>query len=121
LTFSIIIIAVLLVVISLFFGGAGGLVLAELLFYIGLIMLFFALLNPWGSWTRKYYAILIGISVLLFFLLIKAGIGALVKIQSKFQIPGHWAEDMAWSLGFVFIAGFLAGLIGFFIFIRRKN
>ena len=50
-----------------------------------------------------------------------AGIDALIKIQSKLELPGHWAEDMAWSIGLILIAGFLAGLIGFFIFIRRKK
>ena len=121
LAISLIIIASLLIAVSLFFGGAGGLVLSESLYYLGLMLLFIALLNPWGKWNRKYYAILFGISALLLVLLYKVGIGALVKIQSKFQISGHWAEDMVGSFGFMFIAGFLAGLIGFFIFIRRKS
>jgi hypothetical protein len=34
-------------------------------------------------------------------------------------MPGHWAEDFAWPLGFIFIAALFAGLLGFFIFIRR--
>ena len=111
LAISLIIIAALLIAVSLFFGGAGGLVLAESLYYLGLMLLFVALLNPWGKWNRKYYAILFGISALLFFLLYKVGIGALVKIQSKFQISGHWAEDIAWSFGFVFIAAVGIGKI----------
>ena len=121
LAISLIIIASLLIAVSLFFGGVGGLVLSESLYYLGLMLLFIGLLNPWGKWNRKYYAILFGISALLLVLLYKVGIGALVKIQSKFQISGHWAEDMVGSFGFMFIAGFLAGLIGFFIFIRRKS
>jgi hypothetical protein len=119
LTISLVIIAIALITISLFRGGVGGLALSESLFFIGLIIFFFALLNTWGNRSRKYYAILMGISVLLFFLLFKFGIGALVDIQSKYQIQGHWAEDMAWSAGFILVAVFMAGLVGIFVCIAR--
>jgi len=119
LTISLFVIAVIIIIITLFHGGVGALSPIKLFFLTGLIALFFAFLNTWGNRSRKYYTILMGISVLLFFLFFKFGIGALVNIQSQYQIQGHWAEDMAWSAGFILIAVFMAGLIGIFVCIAR--
>jgi len=81
------------------------------LFFIGLILLFIALLDPWEQRSRYYYAILIGISGLLFLLLLIVGTDILVKMN----LPGHWAEDIAVSIGFICAAGFFAGIIGFLL------
>jgi hypothetical protein len=119
LTTSLFVIAVIIITITLFHGGVGALNPTKLFFFTGLIAFFFAFLNTWGNRSRKYYAILMGISVLLFFLLFKFGIGTLVDIQSKYQIQGHWAEDIAWSAGFILVAVFMAGLVGIFVCISR--
>lgn len=117
LTLSLFVIAVIILTITLFHSGIGS--SNPLFFFVGLIALFFSLLNTWGNRSRKYYAILMGISVLLFFLLFKFGIGVLVNIQSQYQMQGHWAEDMAWSIGGILFAGFMAGLVGIFVCIAR--
>lgn len=122
LTISLFVIAITLITITLFNGGIGGKTSTELLFLIGLTSLFLALLNPWGRISWKYYVILLGILVLLSILPFFLGEEYdLVKIQSRLQIPGHWAEDMTWSIGFILFAGFMAGIIGLFISIRRKK
>jgi hypothetical protein len=116
------VIALLIIIITLFDGGVGGKTQTMLLFFIGLIVLFIAFLNPWGEMNPKYYAILIGISVLLAILpKFMPEKYDLVKIQAKMQLPGHWAEDMAWSIGFILVAGFMAGIIGLFISLGRKK
>jgi hypothetical protein len=115
LAISLFIIGVIMITITLFHGGVGGLTPIMLLFFMGLIFLFIALLNPWGGKSWKYYIILL--AVLIFISILPLFIGEkydLVQIQSRLQIPGHWAEDMIWSIGFILFAGYLAGIIGFF-------
>lgn len=120
LTISLYLIAVVLFVITFFLKVANnhnG--ISGNIYFIGLIILFIAMLNTWGNRSRKYYVILMGISVLLFFLFVYFAVGALVNIQSQYQIQGRWAEDMAWSIGGVFFAGFVAGIVGIFVCIAR--
>jgi len=122
LTISLFVIAVLIITITLFHGGVGSLPPTNLLFFAGLITLFFALLNTWGFRTWRYYTIILAVLVFLtslpFFLPKEWD---LVKIQARMQIPGHWAEDMTWSFGFILFAGYLAGLIGLFMSIGRRK
>ena len=113
------VIAVLIITKMLLHVGVRALPATKLLYFAGFIALFFALLNTWGNRSRKYYVILMGVSVLLFFLLFVFGIVDLVDIQSKYQIQGHWAEDMAWSIGGILFAEFMAGLVGIFVCIAR--
>ncbi|MEI6695301.1 MAG: hypothetical protein WCO13_04450 [Bacteroidota bacterium] len=117
LTISFFLIAFIIKTISFFHGGVGA--MNPTLFFIGLIILFFALLNTWGNRGRKYYLILMGVSVLLFFFFFKFGMDPLVKTLSQYQFQGHWVEDMAWSIGFILFDGFMAGLIGFFYCIAK--
>jgi len=122
LTISLFVIGVIILTITLFHGGVGSLNPTKLFFFTGLIALFFALLNTWGYKTWRYYTILLAVLVLLtilpFFLPEEWD---LVKIQERNQISGHWAEDMAWSFGFILFAGYLAGIIGLFIAIGRRK
>lgn len=120
LTISLYIIAVILFIITFFHSLANKHTgMSGNIYFIGLIILFIAMLNTWGNRSRKYYVILMGISVLLFFLFIYFAVGVLVNIQSQYQIQGRWAEDMAWSIGGVFFAGFVAGIVGIFVCIAR--
>lgn len=80
-------------------------------------MFFYAALHPWEKVI--YYFIMLVISVILLILLFKVGIGILVKIESRMQIPGHWAEGMAWTIGGVCVAAIIAGIIGMVMF--RKD
>ena len=109
------VIAVLLITASIFIGIAKqGNSFAAILFFIGCIMFFYAALHPWEK--AIYYFILLVISVILLILLFEVGIGILVKIESKLHIPNRWAEGMAWTIGGVCVAGFIAGIIGAFRF-----
>jgi hypothetical protein len=122
LTVLLFVIAVLIITTMLLHVGVRALPATKLLYFTGFIALFFALLNPWGRMSWKYYLILLGVlvvlSVLPFFL---GDEYDLVKIQARRQIPGHWAEDMAWSIGFILFTGYLAGIIGLYISIRRRK
>ena len=109
-TFIYLVIAVLLIIASLFPGFVKGNSCGTILFLIGCIMFFYAALHPWEK--AIYYFILLVISVILLILLFKVGIGILVKIESKLQIPNRWAESMAWTIGGVCFAGIIAGIIG---------
>ena len=104
------IIAGLIIIISLLIG----LDKSVFMFWIGSGIFFFAALHPWER--SLYYLILVVISLILLILLFKVGIGILVKIESKYQIPGRWAENMGWNIGGSFLAGIIAGIIGAFRF-----
>lgn len=120
LTFSLYAISILMFATALYLSVANNPNrITEKVFFIGLTILFIAMLNIWAKRSRKYYVILMGISVLLIFLLFKFGIGALVNIQSQYQIQGRWAEDVAWSVGGIFFAGFMAGIVGIFVCIAQ--
>jgi hypothetical protein len=119
LTISLFVIAITLLTISLFSGGMGVRGLPKVLYFIGLIIFFITLLNTWGNRNRKYYVILMGISILLFVLIFMFEPVDLVQVQSKYNLQGHWAEDMAWSIGGIFFAAFMAGLVGIFVCIAR--
>ena len=108
------IIAVLIIIISLFIG----LDKSVFMFWIGSGIFLFAALHPWER--SLFYLILVVISVILLILLFKVGIGILVKIESKYQIPGRWAETMGWTIGGSCLAGIFAGIIGAFRF-RKYN
>jgi hypothetical protein len=117
---SLYIIAIALFTITFFLNFSGGHYRSsQPIYFSGLIILFIAMLNTWANRKRKYYIILMAISILLFVLIFMIGVGDLVQIQSKYQIPGHWAEDMAWSIGGIVFAGFMAGLVGIFVCIAR--
>lgn len=103
--------SLIIIVISFFGGGAGGRTGILLLFYSGIALLFYALLHPWEEKNRSFYLILMGTFFVLFVLLWIVGIDVLVKIFPH----GERAADIAWSAGLIFIAGFLAGLVGLII------
>ena len=103
------IIAVSLIAISLIVGISDNFLTIAMLLS-GIVLFLYAVLHPWEK--AIYYFILLVISVILLILLFKVGIGILVKIESKLQIPNRWAESMAWNIGGVCFAGFIAGIIG---------
>jgi hypothetical protein len=103
-------ISILLIIASLFFGITKGNSFAVILVFIGCVMFFYGVLHPCGK--PLYYLILVLISIIILILLFKVGIGILVKIESTYQIPGRWAENMGWTIGEVCVAAFIAGIIG---------
>lgn len=114
--------AAIILTTTLFHGGVGSLNPTKLFFFTGLIILFFALLNTRGYRSWRYYTLLLAVLVILTFLpFFLPEEWDLVKIQARNQIPGHWAEDMAWSFGFILFTGYLAGIIGLIIAIRRRK
>lgn len=122
LTILLYLIAITAITLTLFHGGVGGRTPVNLFFFAGLIALFFALLNTWGTRTWKYYTVLLSILLILTFLpFFLPEEWDLVKVQANRQIPGHWAEDMAWSIGFILFAGYMAGIIGLFMSFGRKK
>ena len=102
-------IAVSLIAISLIVGISDNFLTIAMLLS-GIVLFLYAVLHPWEK--AIYYFILFVISVILLILLFKVGIGILVKIESKLQIPNRWAESMAWTIGGVCFAGLIAGIIG---------
>jgi len=122
LTISLFSAAAILITITLFHGGVGSMNPTKLFFFTGLILLFFALLNTRGYRSWRYYTLLLAVLVILTFLpFFLPEEWDLVQIQARNQIPGHWAEDMAWSFGFILFTGYLAGIIGLIIAIRSRK
>ena len=106
-TLTYLIIAVLLITASLLIGLAKkDNSFAVILLFIGCVVFFYAALHPWEKVI--YYLILVGISIVLIILLFKVGVGLLVKMN----LPGHGAEDIAWLIGGICVAAFIAGIIG---------
>jgi hypothetical protein len=106
------VIAVLLIAISLFVGLTDNIITITILF-IGMVLFLYAVLHPWGK--ASYYAIMGGIFLILLIFEFLKGISILVKMQLK----GDLAEGIAMSVGFICLAGIIAGIIGIFRF--RKN
>ena len=76
----------------------------------GIVVILYAVLYPWGK--VRYYAMMTVLSAILFLLLIFFGIDILVKMEAAGQLPDHGAEAVGMISGFVFFAGFIAGIIG---------
>ena len=87
-----------------------GNTLFALLYFAGVVLFCYALLHPW--FKARYYAISIVIYLLLLVLFIYKGIDILVKMGNTGKLRGHGAEDLAWSIGSIFVAGIIAGIIG---------
>jgi hypothetical protein len=105
-------IAISLIAISLVRGGVGDNGLMFLMFVIGFVLFFYAMLHPWEK--VSYYFILIVIFIILFTLLLSVGIGILAKMQ----LGKDYGEDIVWSIGFVCVASVIAGIIGIFTFAK---
>jgi hypothetical protein len=106
------VIAVLLIIISFireYFNVNG---LGILMFVIGFVLFFYAMLHPWEK--VGYYFILIMIFILLFTLLLSVGIGILTNMQ----LGKDLGEGIGWSIGFVCVAAVIAGIIGIFTFAK---
>jgi hypothetical protein len=103
-------IAILLIIASLFCGFTKGNSFAVILFFIGCVLFFYGALHPWGK--PFYYLVLVVISIIIFLLLCFVGVDLLVKMYNH----GKEAEDIAWLIGGVCIAAFIAGIIGAFRF-----
>lgn len=91
-------------IISLFI--MDGPTLNGLIRFIEFALLFYTLLHPWEKKSRYYYGILLGISLILFLLLVFLMPHIPVKVWSKVS------EDIPWNIGFICVTGFFAGLIG---------
>jgi hypothetical protein len=105
-------IAVFLIIISFireYFNGKG---LGIVMFVIGFVLFFYAMLHPWGK--VSYYFVLIVVFMILFTLLLSVGIGILTKMQ----LGKDLGEAIGWSIGFVCVAAVIAGIIGIFTFAK---
>lgn len=108
-------ILVAMAIISIAIPGmilSKGNTLFALLNFSGFVLFFYALLHPWQK--ASYYAISIVVFVGLPVLIINLNIGDdfLVRMERAGKLPVHGAEDLAWTIGGVFAAGILAGIIG---------
>jgi MFS family permease len=106
------VIAVLLITISFIREYYKGDVLGFLMFVIGFVLFFYAMLHPWGK--VSFYFILIVIFIILFTLLLSVGIGILTKMQLGKDLGGA----IGWSFAFVCFAAIIAGIIGIFTFAK---
>jgi hypothetical protein len=105
------VIAVSLIAISLIVGISDNFLTITMLFS-GVVLFLYAVLHPWEK--ASYYAIMGGIFLILLIFEFLVGISILVRMQLK----GQLAEGIAMSVGFIFVAGIIAGIIGIFRFRR---
>jgi hypothetical protein len=98
-------IAVSLIVISLWIGLTDNFLTITMLF-CGIFLFFYALLHPWSK--ASYYAIMVGICLILLIFELLAGI----KILVNMQLEGDLAEGIAMFGGFILVGGIVAGIIG---------
>jgi hypothetical protein len=103
------VIAISLIAISLLVGLTDNFLTITMLFG-GIVLFLYAVLYPYGK--ASYYAIMGGIFLILLIFEFLVGISILVKMQLK----GDLAEGIAMSVGFIFVAGIIAGIIGIFRF-----
>ena len=85
-------------------GDLNGLMI--LMFIIGFVLFFYAMLHPWGK--VSLFFILIGIFIVLFSLLLSVGIGILTKME----LGKNLSETIGLSIIFVCVAAVIAGFIG---------
>ncbi|HOY32909.1 MAG TPA: hypothetical protein PKW80_13605 [Bacteroidales bacterium] len=95
--------------------GKFGATMNVIAFFTGSVLLFYGMLRYWEK--ALLYIIMCVVFIVLIILEFQVGIDILVK---KFK-GTHEAEDIAWTIGGVFFAGVLAGIIGFFSFIRKRE
>lgn len=110
---ALILILVAVVIISIAIPGmilSKGNSLFAILYFVGFVLLFYALLHPWQK--TSYYAISITIFLVLLILIIQDP-GMFLKMANIEKLPGHGAEDLAWAIGGIFFAGIIAGIFGF--------
>jgi len=86
-----------------------GNTLFAIMYLGGFILFFYAILHPWQK--ASYYAISIPIFLILLILIIQDP-SIFLKMVNVEKLSGHGAEDLAWTIGGVFAAGILAGIIG---------
>jgi hypothetical protein len=106
------IIGVLLITISFIREYFNGNDLGIAMFVIGFVLFFYAMLHPWEK--VGYYFILIVIFIILFTILLSAGIGILAKMQ----LGKDLGAGIYWSIGFVCVAAVIAGIIGISTFAK---
>lgn len=109
---ALILILVAVLIISIAIPGmilSKGNTLFDLMNFGGFTLFFYALLHPWLK--ASYYAICIAIFLLMLILIIQDP-GIFLKMVNAEKLPGHGAEDLAWTIGGIFFAGILAGIIG---------
>jgi hypothetical protein len=110
---AIILMLVAFVIIAISIPGmmfSKGNTLFALGYFAGFTLLFYSLLHPWQK--TSYYAISLAIFVLIPILLLISGGDFLVKMEKAGKLPVHGAEDLAWAIGGIFVAGIIAGIIG---------
>jgi MFS family permease len=91
-------------------GDLNGLMI--LMFIIGFVLFFYAMLHPWEK--VSFYFILIVIFIILFSLLLSVGIGILTKME----LGKNLGEAIGLSIIFVCVAAVIAGFIGIFTFAK---
>lgn len=103
------VIAISLIAISLLVGLTDNFLTITMLI-CGIVLFIYTLLHPWEN--PKYYAIMGGISLI--FLIFEFIIGP--DILVKMHLKGDLDEIIAMTVGFIFFAGIIAGIIGVFRF-----
>jgi hypothetical protein len=93
--------------------------LFAILYFTGFVLLFYSILYPWLK--ASYYTISIAIFLVLIILFSLWGINIFVSMEKAGKIHVHGAEDYAWAIGSIFIAGIIAGIIGIFRSRMFKN
>jgi hypothetical protein len=77
--------------------------------FAGFVLFFYALLHPWSK--ASYYALTIPVFLALLLLCI-INPSFFLNMVDVGTLPGHGAEDLAWVIGGIFFAGFIAGIFG---------
>ena len=117
-TIILFVLAALFIAISLLVGTTDNLPMIAMLF-IGIVLFFYAVLYLWRK--SSHYAILCVIFLILFILLLLVGIDTLVKMENAGKLRIHMAEGIAMSVGFICVAGVIAGIIGIFSFMKHDK
>lgn len=98
------VISAILIAISLIIGLTDNLPMI-ILFFVGIVLFFFALLRFWAK--VSYSAVLVVVSILIFIL--------------NWFFKWYLGEDIAMTVGFISVAVIFAGFLGIFTFAGRKE
>ena len=81
-----------------------------LFYFAGFVLFFYSILYFWLKVI--YYVISIVVNLSLFLLFCYFGINILVTMEKSGKLHTHGAEDYAWAIGSIFIAGIIGSIIG---------
>lgn len=102
-----ILISIILFALSPAAGISRGSSPGILMVFSGFVLLFYALLRPWGK--ARYYVIMTGIWLIIFSFIFLVG----PTIVTKYiHFPNKGGEDILWIFGSASVAGIIAGIAG---------